>query len=250
MDGPAQETSRGAGTAAGDGGAGGGEGLSARADVAGSGGAGAADVAGDGGPGRAAEPGAAQAVDFLAILSKLKTTKRAGWLRHGVRQPESISDHMYRMTIMALIGGGHGGADYGRCMKIAAVHDIAEALVGDITPWDGVSKEEKARREAAAIDELCATLGSCGAADELRELWLEYEAGATPEGKLVKDFDKVEMILQALEYEKSEGKDLGEFFASTRGRLQTDVGRRWAAEIEARRAAGGGRPAPAPGPPP
>lgn len=194
----------------------------------------AADVVG-GSAAERAEPGDAQAVTFLTILSNLKTTKRAGWLRHGVGRPESIADHMYRMTIMALVGGGAGGADYARCMKIAAVHDVAEALVGDITPWDGIPKEEKARREAAAIDELCGTLGSCAAAAELKELWLEYEGGATPEAKLVKDFDKIEMILQALEYEKSEEKDLEEFFVSTRGRFQTDIGRRWAAEIESRR---------------
>eukprot|EP00170_Pyropia_yezoensis_P009483 contig_41929_g9519 len=36
-------------------------------------------------------------------------------------------------------------------MKLALVHDLAEALVGDITPHDGVSGEEKERRERAAM---------------------------------------------------------------------------------------------------
>jgi putative hydrolase of HD superfamily len=38
------------------------------------------------------------------------------------------------------------------CIKMALVHDMAEALVGDITPMDGVKKDEKNRREETTID--------------------------------------------------------------------------------------------------
>eukprot|EP00897_Mesotaenium_endlicherianum_P006339 jgi/Mesen1/5733/ME000029S05045 len=168
------------------------------------------------------------AIDFLTLISSLKRTKRAGWLRFGVEGAESIADHMHRMTIMALVGGGLAGVDTDRCMKIAAVHDIAEA--------DNVSKEEKQRLEANAIAHLCLTLAHSPAANEMRELWEEYEANSTPESKFVKDLDKMEMILQAFEYEQAQGKDLEEFFASTRGKFQTQIGKDWAAEIEARRA--------------
>ncbi|KAH0912768.1 hypothetical protein HID58_036089 [Brassica napus] len=72
-------------------------------------------------------------------------------------------------------------------------------------------------------------------AEEIAELWREYEANASPEAKLVKDFDKLEMILQALEYEQEQGKDLEEFFQSTAGKFQTDIGKAWALEIASRR---------------
>ena len=49
----------------------------------------------------------------------------------------------------------------------------------------------------------------------------EYEAGETNEAKLCKDFDKIEMILQAFEYESAQGKDLQEFFDSTAGKWRT-----------------------------
>jgi 5'-deoxynucleotidase YfbR-like HD superfamily hydrolase len=52
----------------------------------------------------------------------------------------------------------------------------------------------------------------------------EYEAGQTKEAKLCKDFDKIEMILQALEYENSQGKELQEFFDSTAGKWRTALG--------------------------
>ncbi|VAI56128.1 unnamed protein product [Triticum turgidum subsp. durum] len=110
---------------------------------------------------------------------------------------------MYRMGVMALIAADlPAGVNRDRCVKMAIVHDIAEAIVGDITPADGVPKEEKSRREKEALDHMCALLGGGSRADEIRELWMEYENNATLEAKVVKDFDKVEMILQALEYEK------------------------------------------------
>ncbi|KAF8042027.1 hypothetical protein BT93_A0586 [Corymbia citriodora subsp. variegata] len=99
------------------------------------------------------------AIDFLTLCHRLKTTKRKGWINQGIDGPESIADHMYRMALMALIADDLPGLDRERCIKIAIVHDIAEAIVGDITPADGVPKAEKSRREQAALDEMCQVLG-------------------------------------------------------------------------------------------
>ncbi|KAK3156163.1 hypothetical protein QOZ80_2AG0103650 [Eleusine coracana subsp. coracana] len=180
-------------------------------------------------------PSAASAIDFLTLCYRLKTTKREGWVRRGVQGPESIADHMYRMGVMALIAADLPGVDRDRCVKMAIVHDIAEAIVGDITPSDNVPKEEKSRREKEALDHMCQLLGGGPRAQEIRELWMEYEENASLEAKVVKDFDKAEMILQALEYEKEQGRDLEEFFQSTAGKFQTDIGKAWAAEIASRR---------------
>nr|AHB08880.1 HD domain-containing protein [Suaeda glauca] len=175
------------------------------------------------------------AIDFLTLCHSLKTTKRAGWVKREVENPESISDHMYRMGLMALISSDIPGVNREKCVKIAIVHDIAEAIVGDITPSDGISKIEKSRREKEALDKMCNLLGGGSRAKEIYDLWMEYEECSTPEAKIVKDFDKVEMILQALEYEKEQGKDLEEFFESTAGKFQTDIGKAWALEIASRR---------------
>ncbi|KZV29345.1 hypothetical protein F511_18496 [Dorcoceras hygrometricum] len=157
------------------------------------------------------------AIDFLTLCHRLKSTKRKGWLNHGIRGPESIADHMYRMALMALIVDDLPGVNRERCIKIAIVHDIAEAIVGDITPSDGVPKEVKSRLEQSALDEMCMVLGGGMRAEEIKELWLEYENNSSLEANLIKDFDKVEMILQALEYETEHGKILDEFFLSTAG---------------------------------
>uniref|UniRef100_A0A1D1ZWX0 HD domain-containing protein n=1 Tax=Auxenochlorella protothecoides TaxID=3075 RepID=A0A1D1ZWX0_AUXPR len=108
-------------------------------------------------------------------------------------------------------------------------------LVGDITPTCGVSDEEKHALESAGIQKLKAMLGGGPAADEMEELWREYEAGESTEAALVKDFDKLEMILQAQEYEAGQGMVLQEFFDSTAGKWRTGLGRAWAAEIASRR---------------
>ncbi|KAK8597982.1 hypothetical protein V6N13_095374 [Hibiscus sabdariffa] len=183
----------------------------------------------------AAPPSASSAIDFLTLCHSLKTTKRTGWVRKEVQNPESIADHMYRMGLMSLIASDIPGIDRDKCVKMAIVHDIAEAIVGDITPSDGIPKDEKSRREREALDHMCKLLGGGSRAKEISELWMEYEENSSSEAKIVKDFDKVEMILQALEYENEQGVDLDEFFQSTAGKFQTDVGKAWASEIASRR---------------
>ncbi|CAK0735499.1 hypothetical protein CVIRNUC_000591 [Coccomyxa viridis] len=182
---------------------------------------------------------ASQAIDFLHLAQNLKITKRTGWVRCNVKGSESIADHMYRMSLMSLICGAEG-VSTDRCIKLSIVHDVAEAIVGDITPTCGISKEKKAQLEADAIEDIQKLLGAgSSVAAEVKELFEEYEAGQTPEALLVKDFDKLEMILQASEYEAAQGMDLKEFFASTAGKFKTDIGKAWAAEIVARREAKG-----------
>jgi len=106
------------------------------------------------------------------------------------------------------------------CTKMALVHDMAESLVGDITPVDGVPKAEKARRESLTMDYLCnRLLAGIPAAKEIRAIWDEYENSETLEAKFVHDIDKLELILQTIEYERSAKgeKDLSEFmWVSTR----------------------------------
>lgn len=118
---------------------------------------------------------------------------------------------------------------------MALVHDMAELLVGDITPVDGVPKSEKSRREASTMDYLCRDLlrnvdgGEAG--EDIRKVWQEYEDGETEESKFVHDVDKVELILQMMDYERmGKGKiDLGEF-TWVADRIQLSEVRSWCEE--------------------
>jgi putative hydrolase of HD superfamily len=164
-----------------------------------------------------------------------------------VRLPESIADHMYRMSLAALLLPARTGVDARHAALVALAHDLAEALVGDITPFDSMGKEEKHRREAAAMATLAATLAPHPAGAALAALWEEYEGGASAAAAYVKDLDKVEMLLQAVEYEAAQPElRLDSFFASVAGRVKTpevgaweaEVRRRWLAGRAARAAAG------------
>lgn len=157
------------------------------------------------------------ALDFFNVVGKLKTLKRTGWINHEIPMPESVADHMYRMSMLSfLITDSRVNRD--ELIKICLVHDLAEAKVGDITPYDGVSKEEKRRLEETALREMLTNIGQQSISDELLRLWLEYEEGTSHTAGVAKQLDKFEMIVQADEYEAvNPGKRLDSFFASTVG---------------------------------
>ena len=162
-----------------------------------------------------------KALNFFTTVGKLKTTLRTGWVDHKVPQPESVADHMYRMTMLCWCITD-STIDRDRLMKICLVHDLAEATVGDITPPEisGVSKEEKKELELQALKKIVNDLDNDEVGNEIMELWNEYEDGETATAKVAKQLDKYEMIVQADEYEKAnidERKRLDSFFASTEG---------------------------------
>uniref|UniRef100_A0A3B3CIH5 5'-deoxynucleotidase HDDC2 n=1 Tax=Oryzias melastigma TaxID=30732 RepID=A0A3B3CIH5_ORYME len=144
-------------------------------------------------------------------MDKKKRVPRTGWVYNKVKEPESVSDHMYRMAVMSLTITDPT-VDKDRCIKLALVHDMAESIVGDIAPSDNVSKEEKHRREKVSKTQK----------GNLFFMGGEYEFQSSSEARLVKQFDLLEMILQAHEYEELEGTPgrLQEFFDSTAGRFQ------------------------------
>ncbi|KAM4633484.1 5'-deoxynucleotidase HDDC2 isoform 2-T2 [Polymixia lowei] len=157
-------------------------------------------------------------LQFMKLIGQLKRVPRTGWVYRKVKDPESVSDHMYRMAMMSLTITDPT-VDKDRCIKLALVHDMAECIVGDIAPGDNVSKEEKHRREEATMRHLTGLLQD-GLNKEIYGLWEEYETQSSPEARLVKQFDLLEMVLQAHEYEELEGTPgrLQEFFDSTASR--------------------------------
>lgn len=157
---------------------------------------------------------ASSLLDFLLIVGRCKDEKRTGWVNEKVSLPESVADHMFRMSVMALTcvelgcsGSGSGRIDTFRAVQIALVHDLAEALVGDITPtqFSGVAKEKKHQLEMQAMNTICDKLRGAHidsrTSEYMMDLWLEYEGGQTPTAKYVKNLDKLDMYLQAYEYQ-------------------------------------------------
>eukprot|EP00816_Leptocylindrus_hargravesii_P002686 CAMPEP_0196812702 /NCGR_PEP_ID=MMETSP1362-20130617/29652_1 /TAXON_ID=163516 /ORGANISM="Leptocylindrus danicus, Strain CCMP1856" /LENGTH=329 /DNA_ID=CAMNT_0042188517 /DNA_START=118 /DNA_END=1107 /DNA_ORIENTATION=+ len=164
----------------------------------------------------------AAAVEYARICGGLKRTKRTGWVYRKVRNPESVADHSWRVAALCLLlldnrneqetaaaaaaaerTTTNGSIDIGKCIQLAVVHDLAEAIVGDIAPADNVSKAEKARMEEEAIIRISNKLSAYrkGSGDYLIRLFEEYEARESQEAIAVKDLDLLDMIIQADEYE-------------------------------------------------
>ncbi len=174
--------------------------------------------------GDAATPGDVEArLEALRRAYAVKATARAGWSRVGISDPESVGDHSWGTALLALEFAAAEGVDGNRAAAMATVHDLAEALTGDV-PYDAAerAREEKRRRERAAIDELTHD------AKHLRDLWEEYEGNTTPTARFVRDMNLIDMCLQALIYggaAEDGGDGLAEFLSSSERRLQTSVGR-------------------------
>ncbi len=163
------------------------------------------------------DPGALR--ELLLEALGLKELARAGWVRAGVARPESVAAHSWGVAwlVLALCPPE---LDRGRALAIAVLHDLAEVRVGDLTPEDGVEEAEKSRREARAMRGL---LGGLDRGDELEALWRDYEAAGSPEARLVKACDKLDMALQAARYQGATGLDLSEFVSSALDRLESPL---------------------------
>lgn len=147
---------------------------------------------------------------------------------------------MYRMSLMTMLAPASltSRLDLFKCMKMCLIHDMAESLVGDITPADGVPKMEKIRRETSTMDYITQRLlgnvqgGASNVGTEIRTLWQEHEDSETLESQFVQDIDKVELLLQMVEYERRGGGkvDLSEFtYVATKVSLPET--KAWAEEI-------------------
>jgi 5'-deoxynucleotidase YfbR-like HD superfamily hydrolase len=133
-------------------------------------------------------------LEFLRLAERLKTVTRSGWTSTGER--ESVAEHTWRLCLMAmLLYRGSPHIDMARLLKICLVHDLGEALRGDIPAPAQASGGGKAEQERADLVELTQALPETSRL-EILQLWDDYESGDSPEGRLAKGLDKLETILQ------------------------------------------------------
>ena len=141
---------------------------------------------------------------------ELKQLPRAGWQRVGVPTPESVAAHSWGVAWLVLMLCPPA-LDRGRALAMAVLHDAGEVRTGDFTPHDAVAPDDKQQAEIEAVRALVAP-----AADqaELAELWLDFDRGASAEGRFVRACDKLDMALQAEIYRDRHTIDTAEFVTS------------------------------------
>ena len=133
-------------------------------------------------------------VEFIQAAEKLKDTLRSGLTSKG--RPESVAEHSWRLCLMVILFGRElTGYDLCRLLKLCVVHDLGEAISGDVPANRQGDDPHRAERERSDLLALCAPLPEDLRADMIA-LWDEYSAGETPEAILAKGFDKLETLLQ------------------------------------------------------
>lgn len=149
---------------------------------------------------------------FQGRVQTLKLLPRTGWLQRGLRNVESIAEHSFGVAALALIVGDlQPELDRGRLLAIALVHDLAEALIGDL-PASASRLIGKAAKHEAERKALLELLGGLPQGERYVVLWEEYSSGGSPEARLVKALDRLEMLGQALAYERAGARGLNEFW--------------------------------------
>ena len=157
-------------------------------------------------------------LDFLKNAEKLKSTLRTAWTDDG--RQESTAEHTWRLCLMILLfEREYPELDFHKLLKICLIHDLGEAIHGDISAVEQAKMGSKADAERndfiTIIEPLDKTLK-----EEFLALWDEYEAAETKEAKLAKAFDKLETILQHIQGKNP--KDFDYTFNLNYGKKYTD----------------------------
>lgn len=156
---------------------------------------------------------------FLNEAERLKNVYRTSWTTDGTQ--ESTASHTWRLCLSALVFAKHfPEIDSERLLKICIIHDLGEAISGDIPAIYQDANAPKAEEERADLVTLLQPLPA-DQQEKILALWDEYEAAATPEAKIAKALDKLETLMQHNQGANPPGFDYA--FNIGYGRQHTDA---------------------------
>lgn len=130
-------------------------------------------------------------IDFLTKAEKLKCNTRHSWTTSGRR--ESVAEHSWRLALMAMLcADEYPELDISKVIRMCLIHDIGEAVTGDIPSFFKTEANEEAEEDAVSrlISQLPEDASRC-----ISELFSEMNALETGEAKLFKALDNMEAVL-------------------------------------------------------
>ncbi|HJX26834.1 MAG TPA: HD domain-containing protein [Thermoanaerobaculia bacterium] len=149
-------------------------------------------------------------LDLCLELQILDRVPRSGYVLRGVDHPESVTEHSWHVLFLVwVLGSRIEGLDVRRAVEIALVHDLAELRIGDLPRVASryFPPGAKASAELEAMTEILAPLP-----DAALGLYREYQEAASPEARLVKACDKLQLMLKVAVYERWGTGALSEFW--------------------------------------
>ena len=172
-------------------------------------------------------------IKFIIKIGSLKNILRKGWVIRGVKDPVSIADHSFRSALMAWVFSNHRRIDQEVAIVTAAIHDLFTVELGDVTYYDSQLKKTKNSRDQEKVVESLPWIGSRAqkaylakkrmereskALDkvlkllphhirhEIKFFWLEYKTNSSREGKYLSQIDRIEALLQGIQYQSKNKK--------------------------------------------
>ncbi|MFF4403736.1 HD family hydrolase [Streptomyces sp. NPDC001262] len=158
---------------------------------------------------------------FLFEAGTLKQSRRTGWWMAGVRDPESVAEHSWRTSLIASVIAKLEGADPARAALLAVWHDSQESRTGDVNHLgkkyaDAVDPRDVTADQVAGMPDVLA--------EAIRSVVAEYEDKDTPEALCARDADKLECLLQGIEYRAQGYANAQRWIDNSRTRLVTKSG--------------------------
>lgn len=138
----------------------------------------------------------ASILQVLALAERLKFEMRHSWLSNG--RQESVAEHTWNMALMAMLTHSYldTPVDICRTLKMILIHDLVEAVAGDIPFFEKSARQDsKVEQERAAMKQIQKLLPA-PSSEEIPDLWEEFEALQTNEAKFAKALDSIEVQVQ------------------------------------------------------
>lgn len=127
-----------------------------------------------------------------------------------------MAEHSFQLSVLAMVLADRLGLDRDKLIKMALLHDLGGVATRDVV-WSrggivNIRKQvEKVKREKKGIVMVFKIIGK---SDEYLQIFKEMIEATSQEAKVFWELDKLEMAIQALEYERSQHKKLDEFFVN------------------------------------
>lgn len=169
----------------------------------------------------------AGAMSFIFEAGVLKRAGRTGWWFVGNDSPESVAEHSFRVGIVGALLAAMEGADAARVSLLCLLHDTQETRVTDI-PHIGRKYLRAAPNEEITADQVAHA--PAAVRDLVQGAVDEYEARETVEAIVARDADKLECLVQAVEYREQGYQNVQPWIDSSLSALKTDSARKLAEE--------------------
>ncbi|TQF02588.1 HD domain-containing protein [Kitasatospora acidiphila] len=155
---------------------------------------------------------------FLLEMGMLKRAKRSGWWIAGVKDPETIAEHSFRTAVVGAVLAMMEGADPAKVALLCTFHDTQETRIGDI-PHIGRRYLTAASNERVTADQVSAAHPAVIAG--VQAITAEYENAENLEVTVAHDADKLECLIQAVEYREQGYQNIQPWIDSSLASLKT-----------------------------